>query len=344
MNMKEKETQNAAELPCEETVRPNVNKENASPNAENKNSAAVSWVRGIFYTIISALLLSVAAYSLIAPNNFTIGGIGGIAILVKIASHGKVPQSLLIFCLNAPLVALSFFFVKRRFAILSTLNIVMQTVWLVLIEKLIPDFIIIFPGGETSKIFAAVAAGICIGVAIVLAFKVGGSTGGADILAVIIQKKIAAGSIAWMLFTINCVVIGASLFVFETPYTDVEKTKIDFGAWLLPVVLSAFESYIESRTNEAMTNGFNSAIEYRIITDKPDVMATALMKELSRGVTAQPAKGMYTQETHTMLICVVSKRQVATVRKIMKQIDPNSFAVMSKVSQVFGLGFYYQEI
>ena len=68
------------------------------------------------------------------------------------------------------------------------------------------------------------------------------------------------------------------------------------------------------------------------------------MKELSRGVTALPAKGMYTKENHTMLLCVVNRRQVPILRRVMKQVDPDSFAVMSKVSQVLGLGFYNQEI
>ena len=93
-----------------------------------------------------------------------------------------------------------------------------------------------------------------------------------------------------------------------------------------------------------MTNGFQSAIEFRIITEKPDKMAAALMKELSRGVTAVPATGMYTKVSKTMLVCVISRRQVNTLRRIMKQIDPDSFAVMSKVSQVLGLGFYTNDM
>ena len=73
-------------------------------------------------------------------------------------------------------------------------------------------------------------------------------------------------------------------------------------------------------------------------------MANALMRSLSRGVTAIPATGMYTKITHSMLVCVVSKRQVVTLRRIMKAVDPDSFAVMSAVSQVLGLGFYVNEL
>lgn len=321
---------------------PKITKENINPYAGSTKAKVFVWVRAILYTIVSSLLVAFTAYALITPNNFTIGGISGIAILVSVATNGTVPQSLTLFLLNLPLLIVAFFFVKKRFAILSSMNIGLQTLWLFLIEQLFPNFEITFPGGEAAKIFAALAAGICIGTAVALAFKVGGSTGGVDILAVMIQKKIAAGSIAWMIFIINCVIIGSSIFVFLKPYD--ENGVLQYGAMLLPIMMSAFESYIESRTNEAITNGFQSAIEFRIITDKPEEMSAVLMKELSRGVTAIPATGMYTKITHTMLVCVINRRQVGTLRRVMKSVDPDSFAVMSKVSQVLGLGFYSEEL
>ena len=334
--------QNPAVTPIN-SLPPKITKETLDKLEGTKKQQLLRWVKNILFTIISATLISFAAYALIAPNEFTIGGIAGTAILVNVASNGRIPQSVILFCINLPLIVLSFFFVKKRFAILSALNISMQSLILLILENIFQDSIKIrFPGGDTAKIFAAIAAGILIGTAIVLAFKAGGSTGGADILAVMIQKKIPAGSIAWILFSINCIVIGASVFVFS-PDESVDAGEL-LGARLLPIALSIFEAYIESKTNESLTNGFQSAIEFRIITDKQTEMATALMKELSRGVTAIPATGMYTSIAHTMLLCVVSRRQVPTVQRIMKSIDPDSFAVTSKVSQVLGLGFYRSEL
>jgi uncharacterized membrane-anchored protein YitT (DUF2179 family) len=282
---------------------------------------------------ISSLLVAFASHSLISPNRFTIGGVAGIAILLNHTLH--LPQSLLVFCLNLPLVIWSFFYVKRKFAVLSAANIGLQTLWLLFFEKLLPNFRIQFEGNG-EKIFAAIATGLCIGTAIVLAFKVGGSTGGGDILALIVQKKFKASSIAWALFFTNCGILVASLFVFY----DGSQT---LGFNLLPIMMSAFESFIESKTIERINNGMLSAVEFRIITDKPDEMATALMRELSRGVTMLPAKGMYTKADHPMLLCVITNRQIVTLKRIMKEIDPDSFAVMANVTQVFGLGFYQDE-
>lgn len=329
--MEQKEYQQPAEF--NPSLPPKITKETINPNAGNKKSIVLQWVRAVIYMIVSSFLISLAAYSLITPNTFTIGGISGLAILLNVALEWDL--AMLVALLNAPLIVLSFFYVKKKFAILTTVNVLCQSLWLLVIELLFPDFKIEFIN-EAERIFAAIAAGLCIGVAIVLAFKVGGSTGGGDILAVLIQKKLAAGSIAWILFIINCIVIGASFFVF---YDDNKQLAYN----LLPIMLAIFESYIESKTNESMTNGFQSAIEFRIITTKPDEMATAVMKELSRGVTAMDATGMYTKERRTMLVCVISRRQVSTLKRLMNEIDPDAFAVMSNASQVLGLGFYTSE-
>ena len=346
--MEEKDLQTETECPVpeaaakmEETTLPlpkKITKEDFAPSKRKRDKFWI-WAKAVLYTILSSFCISFAAHTLLVPNDFTIGGATGIAVLLYKATGFS--KALTTICINLPLIILSFFFVKKKFAILSALNIGLQSLWLFLIEQFLEDFTIVFPGGEPSKMFAAIAAGLLIGLAISLAFKVGGSTGGADILSVMIQRKIKASSISMILFFINCSIIGASIFVFKNENVT-EGTLL--GNMLMPIVLAAFEAFIEIRTYEAMLNGFQSAVEFRIITDKPEEMSNAIMRELSRGVTAIPATGMYTKITHTMLVCVVSKRQVVSLQKIMKTVDPDSFAVTSKATQVLGLGFFNQEI
>ena len=298
---------------------PKITKENFN---ERRVGKAFPWLKTVVYLLVSSFLISFGSKTLISPNKFTVGDF--------------IQQSWVVFGLNLPLVVLGFFFVKKKFAFLTAIHIGLQTLWLLILETLFPDFTIEF-ASNGEKIFAALGGGICIGTATALAFQIGGSTGGADIVAVIIQRKFAANSIAWMLFAVNFVVVGASLFVFYDPSQAIAYN-------LLPIMMSAFELYVESKINESITNGFQSAIEFRIITNKPEEMSRALMRELSRGVTMLPATGMYTKEEHPMLLCVISRRQVATLRRVIKMIDPDSFAVMTGVSQVLGLGFYTSEI
>ncbi|MBQ8658376.1 MAG: YitT family protein [Clostridia bacterium] len=291
------------------------------------------YLKTVLYLLLSAGLVAFAAHCLIEPNEFTIGGVSGIAIMVSYATKGAIPQSVIVFFINLPLVIVAFFFVKKKFAVLTLSNIVLQSIFLLILENCGAPRI---EFAEGTRIFSSIASGVCIGAAIAFAFKVGGSTGGVDIVAVIIQKKCPAPSIAWMIFFVSAIIIGASFFVF---YNEKDSIAIN----LLPIMMSLFEVYVESKTNDSLTNGFESAIEFRIITDKPEEMSLALMKELSRGVTEIPATGMYTKEKHSMLLCVISRRQVNALRRIMKQIDPNAFAVMSGVSQVLGLGFFSSE-
>ena len=283
--------------------------------------------------LVSTGLFAFAAYCLIGPNDFTIGGIAGIAIMVEHITKGtalEIPQWIVVLTLNLPLVILSFFFIKRKFAVLTCIHTGLQSLWLFVLKTLnAPE--IIFDDG--TKIFAAVAAALCLGTALAIIFKMGGSSGGGDIIAVLVQKKFPAPSIAWMLFIVNAIIIGSSFFV----YYDANQS---LALNLLPIMMSLFELYIESKTNDSITNGFQSAIEFRIITDKPEELADTLMKELDRGATAIPVKGMYTGEEHTMVVCIIGKKQVTALRKIMHRVDPESFAVMSNVSQVVGLGFY----
>lgn len=288
-------------------------------------------VQTALFVLASSLLISFASHCLIEPNEFTIGGIAGIAIMTSYATNGAIPQSLLVFCLNMPLLIVSYFFIRKRFTLLTIANILLQTLWLFIFEQ--TNFPTIQFPDDGTRIFAAVASGICIGTSVALALKVGGSTGGIDTLVVLIQKKITAGSIAQMIFWFNSLIIGTSFFVFK-------KDGAELAVSLLPVLLSLFEAYIESKANDSITNGFQSAVEFRVVTSKPDEIALALMTNLSRGVTAVPAKGMYSKEDKGLLICIISRRQINTFKRIIQQIDPDSFAVLSNVSQVVGLGFY----
>lgn len=321
--------------PTKPVLPKKITKADLQAESNSKRGKTLYVIKTILFLLASSFLISFAAYSLISPNHFTIGGASGIAILVN-SKIKAIPQSVILFGINLPLVVCSFFFVKKKFAILSASNIILQTAWLILLEKAFPNFQLTFENGG-EKIFAAIAGGLCIGTATALALKIGGSTGGADIVAVMIQRKVSASSIARYILAINSVIILSSLFVFYDPQKELAYN-------VLPIMMSIFEVYVESNVNESITNGFHSAIEFRIITSKPEEMSFALMHELSRGVTALPATGMYTKEQYSMLLCVVNRRQVSALQRIIKSVDPDSFAVMSGVSQVIGLGFHRPEL
>lgn len=274
--------------------------------------------------LLSAMLISFSSYFIIAPNKFVTGGVAGLAIITEAAFGWK--KSIMTIALNLPLILIAFFFVKKKFALLTLCNVIIQSIILTILEKNNAPVIVF-----DEQIFAALAGGIGIGSAVAIAFKFGGSTGGMDIVAVVVQKKIHATSIAWIIFFLNCVIILVSAFVF--------KSGNSLQAFSIPIIKAATEQFVESKINDSITNGFQSALEFRVITDKPNEMAKTLIKRLGRGVTATPVVGMYTRESHSMISCVINRRQVASFRNILKEVDPDAFAIMSPVTQVVGLGF-----
>ena len=131
----------------EEQLPKKITKQDTAIEENNRRRKIELYVRAVLFTALSSLLIAFAAYSLITPHDFTIGGASGIAILVNVATanpdgSGGIPQSALVFGLNFPLVVLAFFFVRRKFAILSALNIGLQTLWLFLIELIRTRFML----------------------------------------------------------------------------------------------------------------------------------------------------------------------------------------------------------
>ena len=295
-------------------------------DAPANTTGAAFWFKTIVAMLASSFLIAFAAQCLLTPNHFATGGATGIAVILNKAFGISLSKT--VFCINAPLIIISFFVVNKRFAFLTLGNVGTQTLWLYMMEKAkFPQLIF------EERIFAAIFAGILMGTGIFLALKTGGSSGGMDIVAVIVQKKISANSIAWVLFVLNCVVIASSYFV----YKDLADTA---GGKILPLVMAVCEQYVESKVYDTIVNGMQSAIEFRVVTDKPEEVAALLFSRLERGVTSITVKGMYTQAEHSLLICVVSRRQVNAFKRLVKTADPDSFVVMSKVSQVLGYGFY----
>lgn len=331
-------TQSENETAKDTATETTQNKESSSsvkrpirtPLPVKKTPLFVSVLKTMFLMIASGFLVAFSAHCLLSPNHFATGGATGIAVILEKAVG--IPQSRIVFCINAPLIIISFFVVNKKFAILTFCNVALQTIWLYVMEK--AQFTpIVFD----EKIFAAIFAGIFMGTAVALALKTGGSSGGMDIIAVIIRKKISASSIAWILFVLNSAVIASSFFV----YKDLADTA---GGKILPIVMAICEQYVESKTTDLLTSGMQSAIEFRVVTDKPDEVASHLFANLLRGITSISVKGMYTKEEHALLICVVSRRQVNTFKRLVKEADPDSFVVMSKVSQVLGYGFQQSEL
>lgn len=298
------------------------NAENERELVKKEKMNAKSWLVLIFGIIIAGIVRAISVHVFVVPNDFAPGGITGLASILEYITGWNAGWFLVAF--NVPLVIIGWIFVGKRFALVSATSIMLSSVLMILTEKFLPSFRFQATVLGGDRIMAAVAGGILGGIGIAIMLKIGGSCGGTDIIATIIQRKNSATNVAWFIFILDSTVVLASAFVYDNP--------------LVPIMLSFVEMFVSSKVVETILQGFKSALKFEIITNHPEELSQAIIIALHRGVTCVSAKGMYTGEERAMLICVLRKRQLSQFRDILKQY-PDSFAYMSGTSEVVGRGF-----
>lgn len=279
------------------------------------------WTYFKMYTVIvfCAVLLGVSYHIFIFPNAFAPAGIPGIATMIQYVFDFKVGYMNII--VNIPLLLLTFFIVGRKYSVRSAVFSAVFSVTLLLLYKVPLDSFIYQTATGTSTILAPVAGGVISGFCYGCVMRLGGSTGGTDLVAALIHHRYPEYNLVWVIFGINSVVAAVSYFVYNC---NIE-----------PVILCLVYCFMSSRVSDAMLKGFKEAVKFEIITDQPEELAQALMTRLKHGVTEVPAVGGFTHRDKTMLICVINKHQIVEFQRIMQHF-PNSFAYLSSVKETMG--------
>ena len=268
--------------------------------------------------IIGTALMATAITSCFDAAGMVTGGFSGIAIIVKAGTKGLygngVPLWVTNLVLNVPVFFLAakikgFSFVKK--ALLGDLSL---TVWLAVIPawKLSEDIFL-----------AALYGGILQGVGIGLVFLGGGTTGGTDLLAAIIQKYLKHYSIAQVMQFVDGAVVVAGMYVF-----GVERA-----------LYAIIAVYLVTKVSDSLIEGLKFSKQTFIITEKPDEVAKVIMEDLDRGATGICARGMYSGQEKTVIFCVVNKKEIVRLKELVDYVDPDAFVIVSDAREVHGEGF-----
>ena len=173
-------------------------------------------------------------------------------------------------------------------------------------------------------LLSAISGGIILGVSLGLIFRINGSTGGTDLIALLLHKFFPSLSIPTLMgFADGCVVI----------LSGIVSRNIETALY------SAIALYIIVKVSDIMVEGINTSSSFTIISDKYMEIGNAITDELQRGATILKGQGLYTGNEKNVLLVVVSKKQVITLRKLVKRIDPHSFIIISDIFEVLGEGF-----
>ncbi|MEI8046575.1 MAG: YitT family protein [Bacteroidota bacterium] len=261
------------------------------------------------------LLTAIGWTAFLIPAKITGGGITGVSTLIFFGSGFPLGISYLI--INSVLIVFAVKILGRSFGVKTIFSVVVLSVLFSLLQQLITKPII------NDVFLSTVLGGILGGAGVGIVFTQGGSTGGTDIIAMIINKyrNISPGRI---ILYLDVFIIASSYLIFQS------LEKIVYG-----YVAMGITSY----TIDLLFTGSKQSVQIFIFSKKYDEIANRIGSELSRGVTIIDGKGWYSGEETKILMVMVKKPQASQLFRIVKEIDLNAFMSVNNVMGVYGKGF-----
>ena len=253
------------------------------------------------------------------------GGMGGGATGMSMLLNAIFPAISLgqfVFIINAILLLIAGFVVGWRFGIKTIYCIVVLSIAMSLLQSLIPAGMDLFQ--LDNRLLSAILGGISAGIGVAICFSQGGSTGGTDIVAMIINKyrKMSYGRI--VVFS-DFIIIASALFV-----SDLGIDGVIYG-----YIFVAVFGY----TVDMIQAGNNHSNQILIVTHDYKAMADAMLYRANRGATLLDAQGWYSKEEKKIVMVVCRKRDTSMILKIAKSVDPDAFISVGSVMGVYGKGF-----
>jgi len=287
--------------------------------ADKINNRFSGLIKKYTILVVGIILMALAVNLIFEPFGLVTGGVSGIAIVIKHITEpiidGGIPIWLTNIILNVPLFLLAFWMKGKRYII----NVLIGTVIFTIALYIIP----IYNLQLEDKLLGALFGGALTGLGIGLIFSVSSSTGGTDLLAVLIHEKKRHISAPQILNVIDGAIIVAGAMVFGISNA-------------LYAIIAVF---VTTKVSDGILEGLKFAKMAYIISDEYEKIAQEILTSMDRGVTGVYAKGMYSNKDKKMLFCVVSKKEIVQIIEIAKKMDPNSFVIVSDVREVMGEGF-----
>jgi len=271
----------------------------------------------IIAIIVGTAIMGFGINSFNIPNHLAEGGITGISILIKLL-FPAVDQGIVFFALNIPLFILGWKILGRTSFIYTILGTVSLSVFLSVFDGVLP-----LPMDD--RLLASLYAGVAVGIGLGIIFRYGGTTGGVDIIARMLQKYWGV-SMGRTLFFSDILVICASLI-----YLNLESAMYT----LVAVFLAA-------RVIDFFQDGAYAGKALTIISDRAEEISKQIL-ELGRGVTLLSGKGAFSGAEKQIVYVVVSRNEVMRYKNIIQEIDPHAFLIVNDVHEVLGEGFTLDE-
>lgn len=278
------------------------------------NSKRYRLIGDILALILGSGIVAAALVVFTIPNNLAPGGVSGLA--TALAHISPVPVSLWSLLLNAPLLLCALWKMGRRPLIMTLISTVLLSVFIELLAFL--------PQYTNDKLIASVFGGILMGLGIGILFLRGISTGGTDLLALMLKKAFLNIPSGTLLMLIDAAIVIFAVFIFK---------ELDVALY------SSVTIFVCSKLIDAMAQGVDYAKVIYIVTDKGKELSDILNRSTDRGTTILPASGGYTGNEKQLIITVTRRNVLAQTLRLIKQTDPAAFTFVTDSTEVHGEGF-----
>ncbi len=272
----------------------------------------VSGIKKACGVILGASIVALSLNYFIVPNRIVDGGLTGIAILIHYLTN--LPTGWLVLALNIPIFLLGLKQMGGRFLLLSITGVFTISLGLQLTAGVKPI--------TENLLLAGIFGGLFSGIGMGIIFRSQGSLGGTDIIALIINSRFNI-SVGQVLLAIDAMIfcVAAVLFSLES------------------AMYAIIYMFVATRVVDFVQEGLSYSKTAIIISSNPDKIAQDIMRILERGVTFLHGSGAYSGEDKKVIYCVVSRAELARVKEIVRDNDPEAFMALSEAPEVLGEGF-----
>lgn len=266
-------------------------------------------------------ILALAIYLFFMPHNLVVGGASGLGIILLHYSENYWPFAIPVWftnlVVNVPLLLIALRAIGFRFITKTIFATACLTFVLFLLEQYATFAL------ETDLFLAAIMGGVTSGIGVGVVYRQLATTGGSVLAATLIQRIIKHLSMSRIMMIIDWTIILMGFFVFGSELT----------------MYAIIAIFVCAKTMEYALEGLHFAKAAFIISQDPDKIAASIIEKLGRGATSLHGRGTYTGHDKSVLLCVVSKREIVRLKEIVAAIDKNAFVIVADVREVLGEGF-----
>lgn len=285
-----------------------------------KNIDTKKIIKELFFIALGCVLYSFALLHFNVPNNLAEGGGTGIALFLLYAFG--LPASYGTLLVNIPLLILGYKMLDKKTMLYTIYGTLMLTFWITVFEHY---HIVIDIGGD--RLLAAVFGGIIAGVGLGIVFVYGGTTGGVDIIAKIIQNHFG--------FSIGRIIQILDGFILFLTFMVVRS----FPAILYTLIYI----YICTKIIDYLIEGGHPGKALMIMSPKIEEITQRVSMDMGRGFTFIKGQGSYSRRDMNIGYCVVSRTEISRLKNLIYEIDPNAFITITEVHDIVGEGFSFDQ-